>query len=674
MSQRVTQDWSKIRPLIPSTTQIISPTMVCMPSSSSVRASTSWLQGLQGLRASMSIRESMSSLATGPSTPVHDDENMCPMNQRTSAPVDETVKVGAFIPQRTPSSQLANSMSSSLTDCSSISAGHIRLTDGLRSSQQEGVHRSDQLRASLRDGIHVNNSIQLWVSNCDLIDPFSYATADGELVVLTTEKDLFYALPVQKKDGTVSYARLLLEHNSPLIMRVGSTNSRMLEDIQRLVEQCKAQTRNSQTQTANNHSSFLLTKFSSKTTYFIDSVNTHSTKRLWIHKHRLSQLSATVSQAYNKLCRILTVVKSKAPNMVLYLKLGTIENLIEERPSGTSQVVLADDNDDSEGEYDNDLFSQGSSDSVDDSKDTNNSKRIPLSDTLFHTSNDEPEKENMYDTTENEISIVTETTTGISYDSSSRTRESSSCSDGTRSYHDNRQSRNNRHKLALHDVSGIDRNNSNRKATITSSRAKDSIEMKCTLMANEPLPDFSIQWMDGTYLCYQLSTGDVVINCPIGQPAWQSVPFVTSGAEEDIVARSSVFNDDKYHYNVGSNEWSENADNDIRLDITDGDRSILSHTTAPHTIVTSSCIQNSYNEIVATSARYSGKLGMLSIHNDGSMVSSMRDTNRNDNDSNIPLRFKGYLKLAQIAIHKVFELRREEGVHNQSKVKTVRVL
>jgi hypothetical protein len=52
----------------------------------------------------------------------------------------------------------------------------------------------------------------------------------------------------------------------------------------------------------------------------------------------------------------------------------------------------------------------------------------------------------------------------------------------------------------------------------TTSSSKTKIECKCMLMSNTPLPDFCIQWHDGTKLRYSLSTGKLNLSGPTISP------------------------------------------------------------------------------------------------------------------------------------------------------------
>lgn len=559
-------------------------------SSSSLRCS--WLGGLQNLRASVSgavpMRESIAQLVTADCN----SENRSPDRERLLSRDVDASSARPLARARAPLAPLAHSTSSSLTDCSSIS-GHADARMSLLELQGS--------RTSLPPTSAAPVDKQLWIRHSAVVEPFCYTTPNGELVILTEERDVFFAVPMQSSSGSQTYARFFLDHANPLELRLGSCNGRMKEEITALLERA-----------ASSNGSFFHVQFSSRTTYIIDAANDHNTSRLWQHRHHLSSLRAAVDTVYARICTILRAMKSRAPQTVLYFKRSTVQNLLlnekvsQRSDRGTSDNFDCDSDSDSDGSSNEgdacDNVEASSVFSAGDSRDTNDSKRIPLSEAeVVNSCSSVHDDSTAHETHMSLSTTTTHTTTGISSDDGSNVN--ASCT-GLR-------------------TRTSPKTTSNANAT----PGPESIDMKCTLMANEPLPDMTIQWVDGTYLAYNLDSGAVKVECPKGCPARDSVPAMNACLEEVLLEQSAL-----------CSEKSAYAADDAHAAVA-ALEDLSSWTDAPLDLTVDSVALDPYEALVSSAAQYNG---IVSLGTDA---------------AGVPIRFKGYLQVAQAAIRKVFEVR-----------------
>lgn len=294
----------------------------------------------------------------------------------------------------------------------------------------------------------------LWQTEVRDLTPFCYVTPNEEILLYSIERDLLFCVPMLKKNGSNSYARMLFKANTPLQMSVGHVDSVMMREIQGIVAgKSLGSSDDNNDVNHNNRKSSASTAFgrmySQEELRILEAgisyTSTTSPSRLrasasmapdaalWVAQHRITRLPEPLLKVYSRIGCILKAVRSNAPRISLYLKRATIWRLMKESMTCDTHVGV-----------------NGMS----------------------------------YDEG-NEISMMTDT----AYDSAP----------------------------------------SSPHRTLTSSRSTpveddQTIDCKCMLMCNDPLPNFIIQWIDGTRLRYSLSTGNLRLDCPATCPVYKSLP------------------------------------------------------------------------------------------------------------------------------------------------------
>ncbi len=633
--------------------------------------SSSWMNQIQNLRASMSQSVAQSQSQALSQSTNFDRENVRPdgfarlatsniRRNNISAerrPVDERILTtnNFAANNRQPLSVLAQSTSSSLTASSTSTSSFvdvIRSLDGipvrnavLRTSQSF-AQQQQAVNPSMRESVTslpTAGARQLWTSEANILKPFCYVTPENELVILTKEKDVFFCVPVQSRNGKASFARLFLSYSKPLSLRVGRSTSKIDKEIRSLVTKYSenvASRREGEgaSNIASGNSSIFSAVYSSTGSSIIDSESRlHGDANLWVNEHCLSNLAPAIDQAYSRLCQILRVIMCRVPKVILYLGVSTINELLEAAGGAVrDEDLFASDEDEDEDEEEEigDSENERSVDSAGDSRETNNGKRKPLSEAAVYNSEDAEV---------NEVSMFT-TTTG---NTNATTKESASRSNSSSSSAPTRASAAGSHAQA-NVAPGA--NARNRHATAS---ANAHIDLKCMLMSNLPLPDFCAQWADGTYLRYSLSTGHVCVDCPEGKPERGSTASRYAGMEGTMQAVMQAFNengdadadvDAAYHNNT-----SGETDHALNSTINSSSRSCnqsLKFELSGKNKEFELCEAKCYARLVSSAVHFEGQLdGEL-----GGLVGM-----------NVNNRIKGYVKIAQVALKKIFVVQNENS-------------
>jgi len=628
--------------------------------------SSSWMNQIQNLRSSMSQSVSQSQSQALSQSTNFDRENVRPdgfarlatsniRRNNMSAerrPVDERILTtnNFAANNRQPLSVLAQSTSSSLTASSTSTSSFvdvIRSSDGipvrnavLRTSQSF-AQQQQAVNPSMRESVTSlpnAGARQLWTSEANILKPFCYVTPENELVILTKEKDVFFCVPVQSRNGKASFARLFLSHSKPLSLRVGRSTSKVDKEIRSLVTKYSENLTSrgeggGASNIASGSSSIFSAVYSSTGSSIIDSESRlHGDTNLWVNEHCLSNLAPAIGQAYSRLCQILRVIMCRVPKVILYLGVSTINELLE----AAGGAVCDEDLFASDEEEVDDSENERSVDSAGDSSETNNGNRKPLSEAVVFNSEDAEV---------NEVSMFT-TTTG---NTNATTKESASRSNSSSSSVPTRASAAGPHAQA-NVAPGANARNSHATAC-----ANAHIDLKCMLMSNLPLPDFCAQWADGTYLRYSLSTGHVCVDCPEGKPERGSIASRYAGMEGTMQAVMQAFNengdadgdadvDAAYHNNT-----SGETDHALNSTINSSSRSCnqsfkfeLSGKNKEFELCEAKC----YARLVSSAVHFEGQLdGEL-----GGLVGL-----------NVNNRIKGYVKIAQVALKKIFVVQNENS-------------
>jgi len=519
------------------------------------------------------------------------------------------------------------------------------LRTGQSFSQQQ--QQQQLLNQSMRESfssLHTSGTRQLWTSDANILKPFCYVTPENELLILTKEKDVFFCVPVQSRNGKASFARLFLSYLKPLSLRVGRSSSKIDKEIRALITKYSENlVSGAGAGRSASSSSIFSAVYSSAECSIIDSENRlHRDSNLWVNEHCLSNLATAIGQAYTRLCQILRVIMCRVPKVILYLGVSTINELLEAaggdvREEGDNFFVGGadrneDNEEDEEDEEDEEIATSG-----EDNKIANNNKRKPLSEAVVHNSEV---------AAVNEVSIFT-TTTG---NTNATTKESASRSNSSSSSSPERASV--AGPRALENAS----TGSNARNRIGGTNANAQIDLKCMLMSNLPLPDFCAQWADGTYLRYNLSTGHVCVDCPEGKPERGSIASRYAGMEGTMQAVVQAF----YDKGRGSDVHADM--DDTRNNDTSGetDRMFNSTLNSSHRSHNQSFACESANKDREFERSCYARLVSSAVHFEGLLDGELGGLV----GQNVNSRIKGYVKIAQVALKKIFVVQDENNSNN----------
>jgi len=622
--------------------------------------SSSWVSQIQNLRSSMSQSQSQRTHFNREN--VRPEEQVAAvassrrehMGMERRQPLEErmltTNNVATNHNNRHPLSVLAQSTSSSLTASSTSTSSFVDVTrslDGIpvrnalvRTSQsfpqqQQSMNQSTRESFSSSQNSDVR---QLWTSDANILKPFCYVTPENELVILTKERDVFFCVPVQSRNGKASFARLFLSCLKPLSLRVGRSTSKIDKEIRALITKYSENLASGGAGASKSGSSIFSAVYSSVECSIIDSENRlHGDTNLWVNEHCLSNLAPAIGQAYGRVCQILRVIMCRVPKVILYLSVSTITELLEAAGSALHDeediLFVGDAEEGSDGNRDGDT-SDGER-SLGDSGDTNNNKRRPLSEAAAHS---------IEAIEVNEVSMFT-TTTGntnaTTKESASRSNSSSSSSPmrtsgaGSRAQGNGSASANGKSRIGK----GVNTN--------------AQINLKCMLMSNPPLPDFCAQWADGTYLRYSLSTGHVCVDCPEGKPERGSIASRYAGMEGTMQAAVQAFRDEGHRSDVDAsmndtfnNNTSGGTDCLFSSTLSSSRMSYNRSFAFPSSNKDQELERSCYAGLVSSAVHFEGQLDGES----GGLVGQ-----------NVNNRIKGYVKIAQVALKKIFLVQNENN-------------
>ena len=606
------------------------PASVSEPRRTSV--SSSWMAQIQLLRSSMSRSAAHVSASFRESR-----ENVAPGPAMLSSPIHGNNRGFSTAHNRIPLSAVSQSTGSSLTASSTSTMSFAGPAGNLLNFAARSIWSSDQFPQASQGRLLPQQPQEraqavrhLWSVDAAMLNPFCYATPDNELIILTKERDVMFGVPVMSRHGKSSFARLFLSHSNPLTIRVGRSTSKVNKEISALLTK-----HGEKGSTQISDASVFSAVYSSVSSSIIDSESSIHAENLWIHEHCLSNLTPAIEQAYHRVCEILRIIKCRVPRIILYLSSARIAELIEaegdfvnveRHNSGKRHSGNDDDDEDS------------SVDSAGDSRDTNNSKRIPLS--MAVVNNSEISQVN-------EVSMFTITTSCTNATScESGSAGNGLASDSTPHPKDKFQTKVhlNQHKVTDSDIKA-------NKPISDSTK----IEMKCMLMSNFPMPDFCAQWADGTYLRYSLCSGAMIVDCPIGQPARYSLASRLAGIEAAVAAGGQLHAEGDILSHAVAGECSfKLSDVKNTYKISNSDSSALDFSGKDDS--DENC---RHAKFVAAPVHFEGKLDEES----GELVGL-----------NMNRRVKGYVRIAQVALKKTFSLQNDVSSGLKSNETIVKVL
>ena len=516
-----------------------------------------------------------------------------------------------------------------------------------------------------------------------------------EVVLLSPEKDLLYLVPIAcnssnngqaqgSKGPTFTYARLLLRHDSPLVLRVGRVNRHLEREIQRLV-------RDGSIFGGAGLTRAVLDVLKSDKEDYADysSSASGSRSKLWAHKHQLARLPTAIRAAYDRMLQILQVLRARSPRSILYLRRGAVlDSLLSKEKGhpirdtidygdkyggegevevgvnqGSASVTLTETEDAGEGGKGNveeeeeeeveeeaifvatdlsPLEREAEAEGFDLLSEISTTARAPAA---MHTHLALTEPQSMYSqhsgVTTNAGSCTSATTgdsgtTGIIGQSTSASPSES-----------NAMQRVTQPQQAAASTADT------RTRVIRAEKERESIECKCTVMSNGSLPDFCVQWApssdkagvgdnaDAAYLTYSLRTGRVRVDLPAGLPVPGSLPFLVSlqdcdtdtGTDTDTgadAAKGSFLFHDK----------EEEEDGALDGFVKDADGVIVMH--SPALQANTNTNRNSTGAMKRDWSRSSPVRWEGNLLAAGSSWAQAQDA--------VPLRVKGYVQIAQMAL------------------------
>ena len=214
-----------------------------------LRVSATWLSGVRAISSSHSLshprreasRRSTTALVNA-SLRISDAENFPPPRAHASHNVPMPSSVGTST-ARQPLSPLSTGPIYSDEGANDVPLNaHHDEACSLPSSASSGSYDLQAIKQRSQEALreckreqeqeHVwPQSGGLWTEVADRVGPFCLTSPEGELLVLSEEGTLLFCVPTQRRDGTTTFARLLAYRDEPLTLHVARADAAVEADI-----------------------------------------------------------------------------------------------------------------------------------------------------------------------------------------------------------------------------------------------------------------------------------------------------------------------------------------------------------------------------------------------------------------------------------------------------------